>query len=242
MADYRKQDTIAFTTGDVTGDGNVDQIYLTGKKVPNGELFEQITLVIRDGRTGVFKNIKLKQNVGYQPTLFLCDFNGDGVLDIMIRIDSGGSGAITYSYIYSYAKSDQELLFDSEYYNEQYQYTVRYMDNYFVKITSKENDTEYLVDLSNREDEYLDEIYTEDGELKRPITGEVDPISLILPGDIKNDGGCQLLLFQEVWGLYHADALGYIENFLCWDKYKQKFVLMNQYLGITGTETKKRSD
>ncbi|WP_347178007.1 hypothetical protein [Sporosarcina thermotolerans] len=43
---------VASANGDVTGDKIVDQIYLTGTKTADSPFIQNITLHIRDGRTG----------------------------------------------------------------------------------------------------------------------------------------------------------------------------------------------
>jgi hypothetical protein len=87
---------VFFVRGDVNGDRIPDNVYLTGIKTSISPFTQNITLEIQDGRTGKFVTIPLSENVGYNPRLFLGEFTGDGTADILISIDSGGSGAIMY--------------------------------------------------------------------------------------------------------------------------------------------------
>ena len=89
----------SYARGDVNGDGIPDNVYLTGIKTPDSPFTQNITLVIQDGMMGGFTSIPLSENAGYNPTLFLGDFTGDGVKDILIGINTGGSGGIMYYYI-----------------------------------------------------------------------------------------------------------------------------------------------
>jgi hypothetical protein len=225
---------ITSTRGDVTGDKIPDNIYLLGQKLPDSPFVQQITLVVKDGKSGKVTSVLLKENAGYNPTLFLEDFNQDGVKDILIRIDSGGSGAFTYDYIYSFLKNVPRVLFDSDVYNDTYKYAVNYRDYYKVEVFSQKNQTKYILDISYKGAEYLNEIYNSDGKLKDPIEGFVNPLSSLFPVDVDMDGVYDLLAFQKIAGRYNADSLGYIQNFLRWDK--GDFTLFNQYVGIYGVE------
>ncbi|MGE5329443.1 MAG: VCBS repeat-containing protein [Deltaproteobacteria bacterium] len=225
---------VAYARGDVTGDRIPDNVYLTGIKTPGSPFTQNITLVIQDGKTGISIVIPLKENAGYNPTLFLGDFTGDGVRDILIGIASGGSGGIMYYYIYSFVNNKVRLLFDSDVYDQQYKYDVTYKDNYKVEVTSKKNNTKYLIDISNRGSDYLNEIYDQNGKLKAPINGWVDPLSGLYPVDFDSNGVYELLAYQQIAGRYHADSLGYVLNTLKWEN--NMFNLDNQNVAIFGSQ------
>ena len=225
---------VAYVRGDVNGDKVPDNVYLTGIRTPNSPFVQNITLVIQDGRTGMVTTISLKENVGYSPTLFLGDFTGDGVNDILIGIASGGSGGIMYYYIYSYINNMPRLLFDFNVYNEQYQYEVTYKENYKVEFISKLNSQKYIIDLGFKGTEYLNEIYDNNGKLKEPIEGFVNPISGLYPIDFDSNGVYELLAYQKIAGRYNADAIGYVQNALKWNS--SKFVLNNQNVAIFGAQ------
>lgn len=229
-----KPNIVAMARGDVTGDRILDNVYLTGIKTPDSHLIKNITLVIQNGSTGELDSIALSDNVGYNPTLFLGDFTGDRVNDILIGIDSGGSGAITYQYIYSFIDGKVQLLFDFNVYNEEYIYSVTYKDNYKVEVISKKNSERYIIDISTRDASYLNEIYDKNGKLKSPIEGFVNPLSGLYPVDFDSNRVFELLAYQKIAGRYNADSLGYILNTL---KFSQnKFVLENQNVAIFGTQ------
>jgi len=219
--------------GDVNGDDVPDQVYLTGIKTPDSPFVQRITLVIQDGKTGMSKSIPLRSDVGYNPTLFLGDFTGDGVKDIMISIASGGSGGTMYYYIYSDLGNNTKLLFDYEVFNQAYQYEVNYMDFYKVQVKSLKNNTNYIIDISNRGRDYLNEIYNQNGKLKSPIQGWVNPISGLYPIDFDTNGVYELLAYQRIAGRFNADSLGYVLTTLKWEQ--NQFVLMDQYVAIFGS-------
>ena len=232
-ANMSQPSIVAFAQGDVTGDGVTDHVYLTGIKTPDSPFTQNITLHVKDGRTGVLTSIPLRENVGYNPSLFLGDFTGNGVDDILISIATGGSGGIMYHYVVSFVDNKAKLLFDFNVYNDRYQYEVTYQDNYKVEVVSKVNNKKYIIDISTRGAEYLNEIYDENGKLKSPITGFVDPLSGLYPVDFDSNKVYELLAYQKIAGRYNADSLGYILNTLGWKD--NRFVLQNQYLAIFGS-------
>lgn len=225
---------IAFARGDVNGDRIPDNVYLTGVRESNVAYIRNITLVIQDGATGAWTAIPLKDNAGYEPMLFLGDFTGDRVDDILVSIATGGSGGTYIYYIFSFVNNKASLLFDYSVYNAHYKYEITYKDNYKVEVVSKNNNTKYLIDLSLRDREYLDEIYYPNGKLKQPISGWVDPISGLLPYTYDPNRVYQLLALQKIAGRYHADSLGFVQNRLKWQN--NRFILEWQDVAIFGEQ------
>ncbi|KIL42828.1 hypothetical protein KP77_34580 [Jeotgalibacillus alimentarius] len=223
---------MSFAQGDVNGDRVPDHVYLTGVMTPDSPFIQQITLLVQDGRSGVLTSVPLRENAGYNPTLFLGNFTGNGVDDILISITTGGSGGIMYHYIYSFVNNTPQLLFDVDVYNEQYQYEVHYQDDYKVEVVSLINHQTFIIDISQRGNEYLSEIYDENGNLKSPITGFVNPLSGLYPVDFDSNNRYELLAYQKIAGRYNADSLGYVLNTLGW--LDNRFVLQDQYVAIFG--------
>lgn len=233
-ADTMNPNIVFHAIGDVNGDRIPDNVFLTGIRRPMSPFIQNITLVIQDGRTGRITSVPLSENAGYNPRIFLGDFNGDGVNDILVSIDSGGSGAIMYHYIYSFINNMLQLMFDFNIYNEEYKYEVTYKDNYKVEAISEKNNTKYIIDISLKGQDYLNEIYDENGKLKQPVSGFVNPLSGLYPVDFNYDGVYELLAYQKIAGRYNADSLGYFLNTLKLEN--NRFVLSNQNVAIWGAE------
>jgi hypothetical protein len=232
-ADIARPSIIFYISGDVNGDRISDNLYLSGTITPSSQFIQNITLIIQDGRTGRLTRVSLEENAGYNPRLFLGDFTGDGINDILISIDSGGSGAIMYHYIYSFINNNPNLIFDFNAYNKEYPYDVTFKNNYKVEVTSRANSMKYIIDISLKGQEYLNEIYDENGNLKEPISGFVNPLSGLYPDDFNSDGVYEILAYQKIAGRYNADSLGYILNILKWEG--NKFILDNQNVAIWGS-------
>lgn len=203
--------------GDVNGDRIPDTVFLTGSKAfPDSPYYEKVTLWVQDGRTGKRTEIPLNTSSGYHPTLFLGDLTKDRVEDILIRMDSGGSGGMTYDYIYSFLNNQPNKLFDYEVFNKQDSYEVTYEDNYKVRVKNNKSGEIFIIDLQYKGKEYLSEIYDPNGKLKQPISGWVNPLGEVYPVDFQRDGTYELLTYQRIAGRYNADALGWINTYLEW--------------------------
>lgn len=224
---------VAFAQGDVTGDGVSDNVYLTGVRTPDSPFIERITLVVQDGSSGRVTYTPLQDNAGYNPILFLGDFTGNRVNDILISINSGGSGGIMYQFVYSYLNNVGQIIFNYKLYNETYSYTVIFRNHYKVEVISKLNKLKYIIDISGRDKEYLREIYEANGKLKQPISGFVNPLSGLYPVDFDGNHVYELLAYQKIAGRYNADALGYVLNTLAWSG--NEFALSNQNVAIFGS-------
>ncbi|KAB2954258.1 VCBS repeat-containing protein [Heliorestis acidaminivorans] len=223
----------AYQVGDVNGDGVPDQVYITGAQpYPDSPFIDNIALIVQDGRTSRQYSIPLQERAGFNPTLFLGDFTGDGVNDIQVAINSGGSGAFTYDYVFSFLNNRARKLFDFERFNEQYKYDIRYLDYYQVSVKSINGNSSYLIDIRNKGQEYLSEIYDENGKLKAPIEGAVSPLGGLYAVDFDRDGIYELLAYQRVYGRYRADGLGDLISVLKWDgkRFKQSL----QWFGLFG--------
>lgn len=220
--------------GDINGDGFFETIFLMGTQKTGSPLWENLTLTIFYGQTGRIEQIPLKENVGYNPTIFLGDFTGNHIEDILVISDTGGSGGIINGEIFSSTNNQVHSIFDTESFNNKLHYTVNYANNYKAIVQSKTPAKKYIIDLHYKGPEYLAEIYHPDGTLKQPIEGWVDPISGLYPVDYDRDGTYEILAYQEITGRYHADGLGYVENILKWDGHE--FVVDRQTVSIFGED------
>lgn len=221
--------------GDVNGDRIKDEVVLIGKK-PFGEdspFVDRIRLIIRDGKTGAKTLIPLKDNAGYHPTLFLGDFTINKVKDILVSIDTGGSGGFTINYAYSFLNNQPKELFNYTKFNNVYKYDVIYKNDYKVKVISKNLNNKYLLDISYKDRGYLSKIYYKNGKLKRPLWGEVIPLGGLYPIDINRDENYELLAYQRIIGRFNADTLGYVQTTLRWKR--NVFLPVYQNVAIPGT-------
>ncbi|MCA0989332.1 hypothetical protein [Guptibacillus algicola] len=227
----RERKLIDQQVGDVTGDGIPDVVSLTGTNpFPDTPLVDQVVLTIKDGRDHNEVSFALPGSSGYNPTLYLGRFTSQNVKEILVRTDSGGSGGITYDFLYSYDQQNLRLLFDNESFTNAFTYTVKYLDYYQAEIRNETLNKTYIVSLLYKGEEYLSEIYNSDGKLKEPISGYVNAPGGVYPIDYQRDGIDELLVYQRVVGRYNADGLGVLSTPLQWRS--DGFVPMYQTLCI----------
>lgn len=222
-----------FKRGDINGDYIFDNIFLLGEK-PQGlesPFVTNITLLIQDGSTNNYYSVVPKNNSGYNPTIFLGDFTGDHISNVLISIDSGGSGGYAFYYIYSFSYNIPNEIFNYEEFNEKYKYNVSYQNYYQVKVTGSASNS-YIIDLAYKDEEYLSEIYYKNGILKEPIEGWVNPLGGLWPVDFQRNGIYGLYTTQSIAGRYNADTIGYVQTSLEWKD--NRFVPFLQTVGILG--------
>lgn len=226
--------------GDVNGDRIPDSVCTVGNRPDDlqSPFVENIAILIQDGKTHKYTRIPLKENMGYNPTVFLADFNRDNIDDIFVSIDSGGSGGFSYDYVYSFVDNIPRLLFDSEEASQELKYQVHFRDYYKVEVICDTLKKRYILDISDKGEEYLSEIYNPDGTLKTqidtPFLGEVIPQGNVYPVDYQRDRMYDLNLIQRIIGKYNADTLGTVQTIFEWNG--AEFAPTTQQVAIFGTD------
>ncbi|MCZ8513065.1 VCBS repeat-containing protein [Paenibacillus filicis] len=222
--------------GDVNGDGMLDNVYLIGNTEGSPGIFaDHITIVIQDGKSNRNTTVQLQNNAGYNARLFLGDFDKDNTLDILVSINTGGSGGYGIFYIYSFKNNNLRELFNFEKYNQDYKFHVDYKDMYKVDVGSPTLDMLFTLDISYKGYDYLSQYYNENGKLKNPIKGEVLALGSLFPIVINERGmNYDLLALQRIIGTSNSDTLGYVVNLLTW--HGTKFISSHLSVSIKGTK------
>ncbi|AKN29822.1 hypothetical protein Ccar_02760 [Clostridium carboxidivorans P7] len=208
---------------DVNGDGYIETLIITGKK-PYGEngFIKDITLTVKNEKTGLNIKVKPKENSGYEPNLFIGRFDEKSSIPyVFLSIASGGSGGYYFNYIYSFKRNVAEVVFDYDKFSIENVYNAVYENFYRVSVKSENKDLKGIIDLKSiRDEEYLSKLYNKDGTLKEPTAAGVLFLSNLSPLSINGSEVFKLLTNQRIIGIYNADTLGYVESILKWDKDK----------------------
>ena len=217
--------------GCVTGEGT-QTVTLYATYENKGLYAKEITIVVAQRDTGEeVAVISPEQNAGYLPAILLADFTGDGVEEIFLGIDSGGSGGFGYAYIFRLSEGDVQTIFDFA--KVPMPYSAAYADGY--RLTVSDGDLLYSLDISGRGEEYLGALYRQDGTLIAPVAADVSAVNTVLPFFVNTDDRFHLLVMRRITGLYNADAFGYTQDFLRWDG--ADFTTYFRLTGIYGNKT-----
>lgn len=220
--------------GDVTGDGREDLVMLVGTLPQDGGGFiTDITLVVEDGASGQVTCVPLGDNAGFNPSIYLCDFTGEGVKDIKVTIQSGGSGGFTFTYVYSFVGNKPQLLFSHDMYMASKEFRAYYAENFVVVVEDLTLGLTFRIDVS--QNPAAQELYDEEGKLLQPTEANVGPFIIAYPIVLDEEKGtCSLQALTRVYGQFAADTLGYIQDYLSWDG--TRFATIREELAIFGTE------
>ena len=142
--------------GDITGDSFRETVYLTGSMTERSSYWEDITLNILNKKVDLYEGFSLKETVGYNPRLFLGDFTGNQLDDILVVIDTGESEGTVNAYLFTFLEGEMRQVFDSEEYNDITNYKINYQDQHKVTIVSSNPQKKYTLDLLYKDKEYLD--------------------------------------------------------------------------------------
>ena len=223
---------IATARGDLTGDGAPESLVLSGEQSAGSAYWQNIELEITDGRTGRTARVPLAHDGGYDPQMVLGSMTARDRVDALIALETGSSGAVGLYNVVAYQNGAYQTVFDSEQYAKRMRYRVQYLDQYVVRAESENTGMAYFIDLAGKDGDYLAQLYDENGVLRQPQTGFVDPVSLLYPADVNRDGLLELVAWQKISGLYHADALGDFITTLAWNG--RAFAPITQTVGILG--------
>lgn len=231
-------EVIDFSQGDVLGKGTPDSIYLVGHR-PNGDiggLVEEMKLLVESGLTGRTTEVQLNSTNGYYPKIIIQDFTGDRKSEVMITIYTGRVGEYIHAYIYTFENDEPKLIFNSDLFNETSTGLIEYLDDYKVRISTNSPPKQYMLDVSEKKDEYLTKIYNEDGSLIRKAFGEILGLSSLNPIDYDKNGIYSIEAIQRIVGDNVLDTLGLLDTYLVWDRGAGNFAPFTQYVSISGEE------
>lgn len=216
---YRQTFILDRKYGDVNGDGTIDSVWLTGQKTSAEEIYaDNISIVIQDGKTNSSMQIPLANAGGYGAQLYLGPFTSKQQLDILVSIDSGGSGGYIFAFLYTIRNNSAVLLLDSDSFNNSSVYDAVFKNNFKVEITSSSSDIRFLIDISSNRKLYIDNgIYNANGKLLEPTVGGVLALGGLFPLVNDYDGLYQLLAYQRIIGINNGNNLGAVQTYLKWD-------------------------
>lgn len=197
---------------DVTGDRVADQVSLWGHKFsPDTVYYNQLYVEVVDGATHRPATIPLPG--GYNPAMQFCDFNADGVADIYVSAETGGSsGTSDYSIVSDPHNVPRRLPVPHP-----LAISGHFVDDYRAIIFLQEQNKPYILDLSERKYRYEQAGYYRNGKLVAPTSVMPNAYSILRPVDPDRNGVCELYGVQRIAGFYNADTIGYATSLWSWN-------------------------
>ncbi|AOT68192.1 hypothetical protein [Geosporobacter ferrireducens] len=215
---------IDYQSADVTGDNEADHILLIGDKLNSKDdiYAENLRIIVQDGKSKIYSEATCENLSGYEGTLFLGDFDGDKIKDVMLSAATGGSGGIIQHLIASFKDNTSIVIFGEK---DNYGATIdgKYIDGFLAEIEFIHLGKTIRLDLSSSKDAYIDlGIYDKDGKLLSETIPYAIPFSKLSPIDYNGDGTYEICGYQRIIGSCNADTISEVESLWKYENEKWK--------------------
>ena len=214
IEDLKKYNIISEYNEDVTGDNINDKILLLAINIENtDDIKSSVKICVIDGATSKYV-IKCPGyfDSGYNPKISFGDINKDGIKEILISINSGGSCSFSFQNILSFKNLVPSEVIDSKKFNRGLNYIVTLKDNYYYEVKNLELNKLYGLKLKNPSK------YPNAYDAKGTITSSV--IGSYIPGyykaelvDVDKDGIVELVTYQKIIGFSNDNTIAIAEGF-----------------------------
>ncbi|HMM22133.1 MAG TPA: hypothetical protein PKA10_15545 [Selenomonadales bacterium] len=208
-------------TGDVTGDGKSKDIFLVGRKPDmNSKFADDLRIMVQAGEGQNAVTMELPAVGGYDGKLFVGDFSGDKISDVLVTVPTGGSGGIVEHRIVTFAGGPAIIWGEGE--NSGIAAAGRFVDGFKGELTEETTKRKAIVDLAAKKDAYIQAgLYNAGGTLLRQQSLSVNPLGELRPLALSPDGKYGLKGQQRVTGVANADTVAYIYSL--WEYENQKW-------------------
>lgn len=216
--------------GSITNKYADDKVILVGIFPDERSNYVNNLQIVIDRENSLSLTIDLPYS-GYNMQLFLGDFTGDRVDNIMIRGEyknpnninenenskiniSKNKNSISYEIgvIYKYEKENLIEVFNMKEYVNNNLCFAKFKNNYRTSVICGKK--KYLIDLSTRSKEYLNIIYDENKKVKTNLNPILDNPHGIYPIKEASNDYYNLLIYQTIVGIDKSDIIGTIETLL----------------------------
>lgn len=204
---------IDYKSADVTGDEVKDDIILIGNKMQKEDIFsDSLNIVVKDGKSNEYSKTTYENFAGYEGALYVHDFSGDNINDVMVSASTGGSGGIYEHLIATFKDNNPTVIFDNKD-NEGAKTEAKFIDDFKVELNIENINQKAIVDVSVNKEQYIEGgLYEQNGKILKDSTPFSYPFSLVEAKDYNGDGTYELIGHQRVVGLYNADTISHIDT------------------------------
>lgn len=211
---------------DLNKDKKNERVYLVGNPSGENELmyYEKLTYIIQDGKTRKKLVQTLKNNgeylYGMAPEIQVVDLNRDGQNDIFLRVFIEANWSF---YDVSTIKDGKLIPYLTPKDFNNITISGEFVDNYLVKLNSKELKKSWTIDVSKNKDIYEGSIYDSKGKVLQ------SELSGIGPDDVTIDTKTQTIVVDKyVAGNCNGDYIGTISFLMNYEK--GKWIIKNPTL------------
>lgn len=203
---------VDYKESDVTGDSIKDKVYLVGTKEKKEDIYaSNLNIIVQNGKTNKFIKTNDSDFGGYEGHLFVGDFTGDKVNDILATADTGGSGGIVENRIFTIDKNKIDTIFNEKD-NEGVNFQGKFIDGFKAELKSEKLNKEITLDISGNKKDYLDfKIYDKSGKLLTEVESYAYPYGVLEPVQYE-EGTYYLQGQQRVVGFVNADTISNIRS------------------------------
>ncbi|OLS38580.1 hypothetical protein BTR25_14275 [Bacillus sp. MRMR6] len=201
--DGKKGITISKIETDLTGDGNIESLYLKGVPYKDDENF--LRSIYMDIETKEGNKIHIPLESGNKAALKLIDINGDGIKEVLTNVYIEGNNGTINSYLYSLKDGVQtELTIPDPIEMESH-----FENGYKAKLTIKPTGKTYSFDLRERKKYYKKLGLYYNGKLNEPTELKVNSFSTLKPTRTST-GLMGLKGIQKITGIANGDTIAYV--------------------------------
>ncbi|MED4206418.1 hypothetical protein [Neobacillus mesonae] len=205
VEEKNKTITISEQKADITGDGKLETILLSGAPYEDDENFLKEIFIDIEVSNG--KNYTVPLESGAKASFQLVDMNNDGVKDVFATVQTSGSGGIVLSFLHSlkgFVHTDLTV-------PEPVEMESRFLNDFQAEIKIKETGKTYHFDLKDRRLYYKKLGLYYKGKLNEPTELMVNSYSSLKPVELA-DGKLCLKGVQQVAGIANADTIAFVES------------------------------
>lgn len=198
--------------GNIAEEFSKEKVMLMGSNSKKHKGLSKNMKIVVNGKDGEnIGEIEVPYN-GYHMRLFLGDFNGDGMDEIMLRGNYDDHASVL---VYKYARKEGlKRIFSSKDYSQIYKYEIFYLEGYKIKLTSLSLKEDIIIDISSSGKGCVSSIYNKEGKL---ITGEkptISPIVEAYPISSVEEDTYRIFLRQKIMGGAPLNTLAMLESFV----------------------------
>lgn len=226
----RKEKILDIKSGDVTGNGVDDEVYITA--CLNETCKYRSYLTLKEKISGKVHNIGIDEEY-YKFEIMLESFKDPCKKDIFLRCIGDGYGGHVRGKIFSYEDGRLAEIFDSEVFCEKNKLSAFYKNDYEIEVRNSERNKKYFISIRENYKYYLDFVYDKNGKVKHGKEKvNIGRVFECYPFYKFGSEVSSLSISQKILGQADTDYIADVESIVKWEE--EDFMIINQTVNIKG--------